>query len=440
MVVLGLYNMGDVPFTDVFLHATILDGKGERMSKSKGNGIDPMDISERYGTDAMRYVICEMQTGTQDVRLPIQAISPFTGDPVDLATARHGSTIFTYICPSSGKEFDVLGTMPHVPAARLISDRFEVGRAFCNKLWNAARFALLNLDDATFTPREMTDLALEDRWILSRLAHTMETMQQQLEAYNPSAAISSTREFFWGDLCDWYLEIIKPRMRREADAPLARQVLAYALDQVLRLLHPFVPFVTESLWEKLNQRAPQRGITTELPAAPLLMRASWPQVITQVMDRALEEKFAVLQETVRAMRDLRSRFHVPPARRLAARVRATGPVAVSMEQSQDMLCSLAGLESLEISEIVVRQADAATALVHDVEIHLGGIVDPTQEKARITKQRGHLAKEMEASRRKLENEQFVGRAKPEAVAKERSKAADLERQIASLDESLRALG
>jgi valyl-tRNA synthetase len=286
----------------------------------------------------------------------------------------------------------------------------------------------------------MTDLALEDRWILSRLAHTMETMQQQLEAYNPSAAISSTREFFWGDLCDWYLEIIKPRMRREADAPLARQVLAYALDQVLRLLHPFVPFVTESLWEKLNQRAPQRGITTELPAAPLLMRASWPQVITQVMDRALEEKFAVLQETVRAMRDLRSRFHVPPARRLAARVRATGPVAVSMEQSQDMLCSLAGLESLEISEIVVRQADAATALVHDVEIHLGGIVDPTQEKARITKQRGHLAKEMEASRRKLENEQFVGRAKPEAVAKERSKAADLERQIASLDESLRALG
>ncbi len=440
MVVLGLYNMGDVPFTDVFLHATILDGKGERMSKSKGNGIDPVDISERYGTDAMRYVICEIQTGTQDVRLPIQAISPFTGDPVDLATARHGSTIFTYICPSSGKEFDVLGTMPEVPAARLISDRFEVGRAFCNKLWNATRFALLNLEDATFTPRDMADLALEDRWILSRLARTIETVHQHLEAYNPSAAISSAREFFWGDLCDWYLEIIKPRMRREDDAPLARQVLAYTLDQVLRLLHPFVPFVTESLWEKLNQRVPQRGITTELPLAPLLMTAPWPSVIKEAMDTDLEDKFAILQDTVRAMRDLRSRFNVPPKRRLPALVRATGPVALSMEQSRDMLCSLAGLESLEISDQVTRTPDAATAVVRDVEIHIGGIVDPAEEKARLEKQRARLAKEMEASRRKLDNEKFVSRAKPEAVAKERNKAADLERQIASLDENLTALG
>ncbi|TDI45051.1 MAG: valine--tRNA ligase [Acidobacteria bacterium] len=440
MVVLGLYNMGDVPFTDVFLHATILDGKGERMSKSKGNGIDPVDISARYGTDAMRYVICEMQTGTQDVRLPIQAISPFTGDPVDLATARHGSTIFTYICPSSGKEFDVLGTMPDVPAARLISDRFEVGRAFCNKLWNATRFALLNLDDAAFTPRETADLALEDRWILSRLARTIETVHQELTAYSPSAALSSARDFFWGDLCDWYLEIIKPRLRREADAPLARQVLAFTLDRVLRLLHPFVPFVTEALWEKLNQRAPRRGITTELPAAPLLMSAPWPQVDTKAVNHDLEERFNVLQEVVRAMRDLRSRFHVPPTRRLPALVCATGPVALSMERSREMLCSLAGLESLKISPQVTRTPDAATALVHDVEIHLAGIVDPAQEKARLEKQRARLAKEMEASRRKLENEKFVSRAKPEAVAKERSKAADLERQIASLDENLTALG
>ena len=141
MVLMGLYNMGDVPFTDVFIHANILDGKGERMSKSKGNGVDPVDIIERYGTDAMRYVLCDMQTGMQDIRLPVQAISPYTGDLVDLATARHGRSIFTYLCPATGQEFDVLGTMPDVPSAKLVSDRFEVGRNFCNKLLNAVRFA-----------------------------------------------------------------------------------------------------------------------------------------------------------------------------------------------------------------------------------------------------------------------------------------------------------
>src|SRR5690606_37501928 len=119
MQVMGLYNLGAVPLTDCFIHADILDGQGERMSKSKGNGIDPIDIIARYGADAMRYFLCDMQTGTQDIRLPVQAISPFTGKPVDLATAKHGRTIFTYVCPDTGKEFDVLGSMPGVPAAKI---------------------------------------------------------------------------------------------------------------------------------------------------------------------------------------------------------------------------------------------------------------------------------------------------------------------------------
>ena len=213
MALMGLYNIGDQPFTDVFIHATILDGKGERMSKSKGNGIDPVDIIERYGSDAMRYVVCELQTGMQDIRLPVQAISPFTGDMVDLAEAEHGGSIFTYICPGSGKEFDVLGTLDDVPAAKLVSDRFEVGRNFCNKLLNAARFALMNLEGVAFEPREIDELAVEDRWILSRLALAIEAVDEQLESYNPAAAISLAREFFWSELCDWYLEFIKPRIR-----------------------------------------------------------------------------------------------------------------------------------------------------------------------------------------------------------------------------------
>ena len=281
MVILGLYNLGDVPFTDVFLHANILDGKGERMSKSKGNGIDPVDIIERYGADAMRYVLCEMQTGTQDIRLPVQAISPFTGEAVDLATARRGRGLFTYLCPGTGKEFDVLGTMPDVPAARLVSDRFEVGRNFCNKLWNATRFALLNLADesvpAAFRPLPASSLAVEDRWILSRLAGVIDAVDEGLRAYNPAAALGAAREFFWGDLCDWYLEMIKPRLRAPETAPVPRQVLATVLDQVLRLLHPFTPFITEVLWERLHEQAPVRGLSAPLPSAPLLVRAAWPQ-------------------------------------------------------------------------------------------------------------------------------------------------------------------
>ncbi|TLM97708.1 hypothetical protein FDZ71_18125, partial [bacterium] len=130
MQIAGLYLLGDVPFTDCFIHANIQDGKGERMSKSKGNGIDPADIIEKYGADAMRYVLCDMQTGTQDIRLPVQAVSPYTGKLVDLATAKHGRTIFTYLDPETGKEFDVMSSMPELPTAKIISERFEVGRAF----------------------------------------------------------------------------------------------------------------------------------------------------------------------------------------------------------------------------------------------------------------------------------------------------------------------
>lgn len=199
MVLLGLYNLGDVPFTDVFIHANILDGKGERMSKSKGNGIDPVDIIERYGADAMRFVLCEMQTGTQDIRLPVQAISPYTGQVIDLASAKHGRSIFTYLDPATGQEFDVLGTMPDVPPAKLISDRFLVGRNFCNKLWNAMRFALINLDGAesgaAFVPLDPARLAPEDRWILSRLARSTAAVDRALAAYNPSAAIDAARDF-----------------------------------------------------------------------------------------------------------------------------------------------------------------------------------------------------------------------------------------------------
>jgi valyl-tRNA synthetase len=440
MVLMGLYNLGDVPFTDVFIHANILDGKGERMSKSKGNGVDPVDIIERYGADAMRYVLCDMQTGMQDIRLPVQAISPYTGELVDLATASHGKSIFTYLCPSTGKEFDVLGTMPEVPSAKLVSDRFEVGRNFCNKLLNAVRFALMNLENVAFVPCQLQDLAEEDRWILSRLTHAITTVQTQLEAYNSSAALVAARDFFWSELCDWYLEFIKPRLRDTARAPVARQVLAVAIDQVLRLLHPFVPYITEALWEPLTAQVPMRGIDTPLPNADLVLHATWPAPNVAWLAPAIEARIAFVQEVVRSIRDIRSKYTIPPQARVGVRIRATEEVAASLRTAMDLLSTMAGLESVEVAPDVQRTPDAATAVVGPVEVYVLGVVDVEKERARLTKQRDQLFSRIDGSRRKLANDNFLRKASAEVVQKERARLVETEAEMANVEAALAALG
>ncbi|RIL11095.1 valine--tRNA ligase [bacterium] len=445
MVLMGLYNLGDVPFTDVFIHANILDGKGERMSKSKGNGIDPVDIIDRYGADAMRFVLCEMQTGTQDIRLPVQAVSPYTGQVIDLATARHGRSVFTYLDPSTHQEFDVLGTMPDVPSARLISDRFLVGRNFCNKLWNAMRFALIHLEGQpvgpSFHPLEAASLAPEDRWILSRLAAATGEVGRALEAYNPSAAIGAARDFFWNDLCDWYLELVKPRMDDDpADAAVARRVLATVLDQTLRLLHPFVPFITEALWERLNAIAPTRGIHAALPPAGRLVRAAWPVPEPAWRDDAVEAQLALCQEVVRAVRDVRSQHNVPPARRVDLAVRADGESAGVLSALASIVTRAAGAGSMTVAPDVSRATDAAVAVVRDVEVHVTGVVDVAHERARLARQRDGLTARVAGVRGRLGNTAFVSRAKPEVVAREHAMLADLEQQLAAVDAALDALG
>ncbi len=439
MVLMGLYNLGDVPFTDVFIHATILDGKGERMSKSKGNGIDPVDIIERYGCDAMRYVLCEMQTGSQDIRLPVQAISPFTNTPVDLAKAKHGSSIFTYVCPKTGKEFDVLGTMPDIPSAKLISDRFEVGRHFCNKLWNAVRFALLHLERAPFVEQHPDTLPFEERWILSRLTRAIVEVQQQLEAYNPSAALSAARDFFWSELCDWYLEMIKPRLRLDS-ADRARQVLAFCLDQTLRLLQPFIPFVTDFLWQHLNAHATRRGIESRLETPDTISHAPWPQPNANWQDEQLEQQVDFLQNVIRVIRDIRSQYTVPPKQRVQVRIKTVDQAPDILNRGLIHIQGLAGVESVEMAAGAERTRDAATAVVGELEVYVLGVIDLEKERARLNGQIKKLMGVLGGVRKKLGNEQFLSRANPEVVAKERSKLADMEARLGTLNEHLAALG
>ena len=439
MTIMGLYLLGDVPFHDSFIHANILDGNGEKMSKTKGNGIDPVDIIENYGTDALRYVLADLQTGSQDIRIPVQARSPYTEKVLDLAGLERGRNLWTYVCPDTGKQFDVLGTEKDLPKATILSTRFEVGRAFCTKLWNAARFAFLTLGEHGYEPLALERLEPEDRWVLSRLAATVEAVHGGIAGYAPSLALGAARDFFWNELCDWYLELVKPRMKDPERAPPARTVLAHVLDQVLRLLHPVVPFVTEELWARLGAQCPRRGLDEELTVTPQLIRAPWPAARQDLRDPGIERDFALLQDVVRAVRDVRARYQISPKQPLGAAVRAQGENLAGLERLRVHLQAQAGLESLELAEAPERPANAARAVVGEVEVFLAGVLDPVKERGRLEGQKAKLVKQIQGLEGRLGNQKFVAGAPGEVVAAARQQLADAQGQLASVEDGLRGL-
>ncbi len=435
MVLAGLYCLGDIPFSDVFIHANILDGKGVRMSKSKGNGIDPVDIIETYGTDAMRYVLCDMQTGTQDIRLPVTAVCPECGYHNDLGIIRHGKNIFCYVCGKNndgslqkgacGKEFDVLGTLPELPSAKLISERFENGRAFCTKLWNSARFAFMNLEGAPCNDLALKDLALEDKWILDRLSFTINEVERWLEAYNPSFALNAVRSFFWQELCDWYLELIKPRLYQElkASGRTAQQVLAFCLDQVLRLLHPFIPFITEHLWHILNRYVPKRGLGKLAPLAvnDILIKACWPQVSSELIVEHSETVFAAFQEIVRAIREVRSERNIPPKKEIDITIKVDGEWADTIKHNETIITQLAKVKHLTIDKNAVRISGSASKLIPNCEIFIHNVIDDQAEIKRLKALLQKAEAEIVFSEKKLKNPQFVNNAPPHIVDQQKSK-------------------
>ncbi len=455
MVLAGLYCRGDIPFSDVFIHANILDGKGEKMSKTKGNGIDPVDIIAAYGTDAMRYVLCEMQTGNQDIRLPVTAICPGCGHENDLAATRHGQSIFTYVCGkeskkksrdgSCGEEFDVLGTLPDLPKATLISKRFEVGRAFCTKVWNSARFALMNLQDVPDKPRAADELELEDRWILDGLNQAVQAVDQGLREYNPAAAITAAREFFWGSLCDWYLELIKPRLLDEAggeSARVARQVLAYCLDQVLRLLHPFVPFVTEHLWQRLGEQVPRRGLGELAPTAgeQQLIGAAWPLFNPALDDAELRRTFADLQDVVRAVREVRSAQGLPPRQPLEVTLKPAPGRAEAILSQAHVVKHLAGVSELKVDEAAQRKGGDASRVMGEMVIFVHGVIDEEAERARLNKELQKVEKEITVCEKKLGNPKFVDKAPAHVVQEQRDRLQSYQQSREAIMENLKELG
>jgi valyl-tRNA synthetase len=441
MVITGLYNLGDVPFSDVFIHANILDGKGELMSKSKGNGIDPVDIIYMYGTDAMRYVLCDMQTGNQDIRLPVTAVCPHCEEHNDLAKAKHGRSVFTFMCYKCKKEFDVLGTMPDVPDAKLISERFIDGRKFCNKLWNTARFALGHLEDVPVAELEHSQLAIEDRWILAALNQAIRTVSSGLREYNPSAALGAARAFMWGELCDWYLELIKPRLNNPSDssAALARQVLAYCLDQTLRLLHPFVPFITEYLYQQLAKQVPRRsipGLVDQLSESDMLIMAQWPVPAESLDDSALLQTFADLQAATTGVRDLRSTHGLSHSQQVEVSLRPQPEREADLKTQGHVIRRLANVSSLTIDADVKRPAGAASKVVGDLQIFVHGLVDDAEEKKRLQKEIKRIQKEIDICENKLSNKKFISNAPDEVVQEQNDRLAKYSRQKEAIQGAL----
>jgi len=528
MVISGLYLVGDVPFRHVYIHTKILDGRGDTMSKSKGNGVDPVDIIRLYGADALRYTIADMATETQDVRMPVEYLCPHCGHLTPQTSVvphnKRPSDVTKAKCQGCGQPFATqwadAALKEELGVALDTSDKFELGRNFANKLWNAARFGFLNLEGTPYEPIAVADLPPEDRWILARLSNTVRRANEQLRTYQFAQCIKDLREFFWDALCDWYVELTKarltgaqneprasaraasnqpatpgkptteePRASARADSSQAatpdrpdhpdaqpptggaarsgeelsgarrgedprevnfaargvtRQILAFVYDQTLRLLHPFMPFITERLWRQLNEIAPRRGLpgVAEPPGNDLLITAAFPPAEgwSALDDEGILEIFEELQAATRGVRDLRSRCNVPPRQPVDVTLNAPAGHVEALRGDAHVLQRLANVGTLTVTSGATRPKNAGTLVVGHVQIFVHDISDDTAEAQRLRQEIAATQKQIAASQARLGNEKFVANARPEVVQDARDRLADLEAKAAGLRANLELLG
>jgi len=410
MVMTGLYNLGKIPFSDVVIHSVIQDGQGRKMSKTLGNGVDPQDIIDEYGADALRFTLADLATETQDIRLPVK--------PKKLPDGRKIN----------------------------ISEKFEKGRNFCNKLWQAATgFVMRNLEGYAPVPLDPARLALEDRWILSRMTACLEKLDQALAGYQFSAAAGTLYSFMWDEYCSWYIEMSKPRLAG-GDKAAAQQVLVHVLDQLVRMLHPLTPFVTEALWQELNQAAPRRGLRTVTMPGPALVVAEWPALDAALRDQTVEAEMETLQAIVRAVRDIRTvvndyrgKAKLPSMRTLpSATVRADAETCHLLDTHRGFITLLGGCDALEAGPDKAKPHGTMSRVIGSVQVFVpvGDLIDLSavkqSEEAKLT----DLRQAVERTEKQLANPSFVERADPEVVAASRQRAKDLSSQIEMIEQHL----
>jgi valyl-tRNA synthetase len=317
------------------------------------------------------------------------------------------------------------------------SEKFDLGRNFCNKLWNASRFAMMNLAGAPPWQAVHPRANLADAWILSRLNSTIRDTTAAIEAFRFNELADTLYHFMWDDLCDWYLEIAKGRIAAGADEPKA--VLAHGLDVLLRLLHPVAPFITEEIWDKLNAVAPGRGPTDER-AERLLVTAQWPYADAAAINQAVEDEFALLQDVIRQIRSARLEHNVPPKQAVSLAVEATGARADLIRDNAELIRSLAGVGEMTVqAELGEQPTNAAAITAGSARLYVLDIIDTEAERQRLTKQGQTLRKGIGSLEGKLSNEGFLAKAPADLVQRERDRLATLKAELEAVQAALKAL-
>jgi len=444
MVPAGLNNLGKVPFQDVYIHPKILDGYGEGMSKSKGNGVDPIDVIDKFGPDALRFGLAYLTTETQDVRMPIQFECPHCEQLID--QTKKNREMPRIVCPKCQQPFQTQWARTdadrQLKRGAVVSERFEVARNFCNKLWNAARFVMLNLEHYTAAPVPDSQLEFEDHWILSRLTTITQQVTDCLERYQYAEAARTLYDFCWVEFCSSYIEMVKARFPDPARRGVAQRVAAHALDVILRLLHPLIPFITEEIWRLLGTIAPERGLAPPRPAARHLIVAEWPQPDSQRFNAAIEEQFAEFHAVLSALREIRSRQNIPPRQPLSFSVRCDQAAAARLQRLAAHFAALAEAHAAGIAPQVTPPPTHAGVRVAnmDVYVDLAGVIDVPAEVSRLEKQLERLSGMIAGKEKKLSNRSFVDKAPADVVQRERESLEQLREQFAVVRSSLEALG
>lgn len=440
MVLMGLNNMGEIPFDRVFIHPKILDGYGETMSKSKGNGIDPLDVIDKFGADALRFGMAHLTTETQDVRMPVQFECPHCHALIE--QTKKNRELPRVRCSKCKGEFSTQWARAEedlaFPRGAVVSERFEVSRNFCNKLWNASRFALLNLQGYTPGPVKDDELAVEDRWILSRLATVTEQVTDALENFRYSEAARTLYDFAWDEFCSFFIEMLKTRLQDDQQRPVAQRVLAHTLDTLLRLLHPMVPFITEEVWGLLGQVAPERGLGEPVAVPASVMVASWPQAEPARQDRQIEARFARFQAVLGALREIRSRQNIPVKSPVEFCVRCDSTNVELLRPMEPYFASMAGATATGWGDDVRTPETNATVSLPELEVivDLKDYIDVEAEIERNERLQQKLTGQIQGKEKKLSNEKFVQRAPAEVVQKERESLNQLQEQLVTVQATL----
>jgi valyl-tRNA synthetase len=387
MMMMGLKFMGDVPFTNVYIHGLVRDERGEKYSKTRGNVVDPLDLIDRFGADALRFTLAALTMPGSDLKLS--------------------------------------------------EARAEGYRHFVNKIWNASRFALMNLDVSKETPHEVYKknlYSLPDQWIRGRLNRAIREVKKSLEDYKFNEASNTLYHFIWHEFCDWYLELIKPYLYQDKDVmrkKITQETLLDVLDATLRLLHPFMPFITEEIW----QRLPLKKETDSI------MVADFPQPDEGFDDDRVAEEMGLVIEVITALRNIRGEMNVPPGEQIDVILRPKEEeVEWRLKRNQLFIQNLAKVNNLMLSGRLERPRYSAFAQVQDVEIFVP--MDRSrmeEEERRLQKEIFKIEKDMAFVNRKLSNEQFLSKAPKEVVQEEKEKAFQYQTVRGKLEESLKKI-